>query len=124
MGDNSTIELQTNFEEPEVNASGKWDGGFKRSILWSNLPAFYLAGLLLLPFSVSETTSVLSSRVVEQIQSEATRSVFSFQRRIGRQVSRSDALRIVKNILVQAEQERLEVAEFEAERGLQWDEEL
>ncbi|MCX7347190.1 MAG: TIGR04255 family protein [Alphaproteobacteria bacterium] len=43
---------------------------------------------------------------------------------VGRPVSRSEALRIVRQILERAEQERLEAAEAEASRGLQWGDDI
>ena len=42
---------------------------------------------------------------------------------IGRPISRVEALRIVRQILEQAERERIEMAEFEAARGIQWEDE-
>jgi hypothetical protein len=123
MTDNSTIELQTNLEEGEVSSSLKWEGELKRfDIPWINIPALYFAVFLSFPYSFTGITDFVESRA-EQIQSEMTRSVSS-QRRIGQRVSRSDALRIVRNILVQAERERLKIAEHEAEIGMQWEENL
>ena len=41
---------------------------------------------------------------------------------IGRPISRAEALQIARQILVCAEQERLQFAEWEAKRGIQWEE--
>ena len=40
---------------------------------------------------------------------------------IGRFISRAEALRIAREILEQAERERLVIAEYEAARGIQWE---
>ena len=39
---------------------------------------------------------------------------------VGRPISRFEALRITRQILEEAEQERLALAEYEARRGIQW----
>ena len=41
-----------------------------------------------------------------------------------RVVSRSDALKLTSKTLIEAERERLAVAEFEAVRGIQWEDDL
>lgn len=43
-----------------------------------------------------------------------------YQEVLGCFISRDEALRIASEILEQAEQERLVVAEYEAARGIQW----
>lgn len=43
---------------------------------------------------------------------------------IGKVISQTEALHIVRNILENAEKERLKIAEYEAERGIQWENEV
>jgi len=40
---------------------------------------------------------------------------------LGRSITRAEALRIAREILEQAERERLIFAEYEAARGIQWE---
>ena len=40
---------------------------------------------------------------------------------IGRPITRKEALRIARQIIECAEQERIQLAEWEASRGMQWD---
>ena len=40
---------------------------------------------------------------------------------IGRPISRKEAMRIARQVLEKAERERIELAEREAERGLDWE---
>ncbi len=41
---------------------------------------------------------------------------------IGRPISRTEALQIARQIIESAEQERIQLAEWEAKRGIQWEE--
>lgn len=44
-----------------------------------------------------------------------------YQEILGRFISRIEALRIAREILEQAERERILIAEYEAARGIQWE---
>lgn len=41
---------------------------------------------------------------------------------IGRPISRTEALQIARQVIESAEQERIQLAEWEAKRGIQWEE--
>ena len=43
------------------------------------------------------------------------------QETVGRPISRAQALRVARGILARAERERLEAADVEAARGIQWE---
>jgi hypothetical protein len=45
------------------------------------------------------------------------------KRPVGRAISRAEALQGVREILERAERERMELADREAARGIQWDDE-
>lgn len=91
--------------------------------LWTiplrRMPALALAVAL----GVSPVTSRLDYRPADwQLRGSSTLE-WSARPPRGRRVSRAEALRIVQAIGERAERERLEVADHEAARGIQWEEE-
>jgi hypothetical protein len=82
-----------------------------------------IAGILL-PLAVSTITVIPDPWLMEKRRRDSVVTVSIFQKVIGHAISRSEALFIARQILEQAEQERLALAEFEAARGIQWGEEL
>lgn len=70
--------------------------------------------------AVSSVTAVPDLWLLEKRRRDAVVTMSIYQKIIGRFVSRSEALRIARQILEQAERERLAIAEYEAARGIQW----
>jgi hypothetical protein len=73
--------------------------------------------------AVSPVTAMLDPWWLERKRRDAAVTVVSYQPVVGRYVSRSDALRIAREILAHAERQRLAVADFEAAKGIQWGDE-
>lgn len=59
--------------------------------------------------------------LVEKFRRDAAVTMSIYQEIIGRFISRSEALKLARRILEQAEQERLAIAEMEAARGIDWE---
>lgn len=81
-----------------------------------------VAGLVF-SLAVSPVTAIPDPWLLEKRRRDAAVTMSVYQEVIGRFISRSEALRIARQILEQAEQERLAIAEFEAARGIQWGDE-
>ena len=67
-------------------------------------------------------TAVTDSWFDERRKRDTSTVVCLVRHPIGRPISRAEALKIVRGILLRAEQERRDLAEWEAARGLQWEE--
>lgn len=78
-----------------------------------------IAGLAL-SLAVSSVTAMPDPWLLERRRRDAVVTVSIYKHFIGSFISRSEALRISRQILEQAERERLAVAEYEAARGIQW----
>ncbi|MDP3964632.1 MAG: hypothetical protein Q8Q20_03185 [bacterium] len=78
-----------------------------------------VAGLAI-SLAVSPVTAIPDPWLLERKRRDAVVTVSIYQEVIGRFISRLEALRIARQILKQAERERLVIAEFEAVRGIQW----
>ena len=57
----------------------------------------------------------------EKRRCDAVVTVPIYQEIVGRAVSRFEALKLAHQIIINAEQERVVVANFEATRGIQWE---
>jgi hypothetical protein len=76
-----------------------------------------------LSLAVSPLTAMPDPWLLERRRRDAVVTVSIYQEVIGRVISRSEALQMARQILEQAERERLAFAEFEAARGIQWGDE-
>ncbi|MCK4826854.1 hypothetical protein KA005_64560 [bacterium] len=70
----------------------------------------------------SPITAMYDPWTIERKQREAAVTMSVYKGIVGRFISRVEALKLVRQILVSAERERLAVAEFEAAKGIQWGE--
>jgi hypothetical protein len=73
-----------------------------------------------LSLAVSSVTAVPDPWLLERRRRDAVVTVSIYRQFVGSFISRSEALRISRQILEWAERERLAVAEYEAARGIQW----
>ena len=73
-------------------------------------------------FDLSPVTAIQDPWLIEKKRRDDVMTMSVYQEIIGRVVSRSEALKLARQILMDAERERLVVAEFEAARGIQWGE--
>ena len=119
----ATVDLQTNFSEVDVSSLGVWSGSDDESrlkVIWNAGRILASAGIL--GFVVSTATAVSDNWFLEKQKRVAITAPGVSERVIGRSISRSEALRISRQIIERAEWERIQLGEWEAERGLQWEE--
>ena len=121
-----TVGVQDRVPESRTIETSLWDENCARRTaanLWGILRIRKIAGILL-PLAVSTITAIPDPWLIEKRRRDTVITMSIFQEAIGHAISRSEALLIARQILEQAEQERLALAEFEATRGLQWTDEL
>ncbi|MGI6139110.1 MAG: hypothetical protein ACOYI9_08750 [Candidatus Hydrogenedentales bacterium] len=70
---------------------------------------------------MSSFTAITDPWVGERQRRDAAVTQTVYQEVLGRFISRTEALQIAREILEEAEQERLAFAEYEAARGIQYD---
>lgn len=75
-----------------------------------------------LSLAASPITAIVDPWLLEKRRRDSTVTVAMYHRAVGRPVSRFEALRIAREILDQAEEERLAIAGLEAARGIDWGE--
>ncbi len=120
------VDLQDRPPESRTVETGVWsENRITRTAanLWGVLRISKIAGILL-PLAISTITAIPDPWVIEKRRRDTVVTMAIFQEVIGHAISRSEALRIARQILQQAEHERLALADFEATRGMQWNDEL
>lgn len=104
-------------------------GGFWYETRQKSSGLFRMARIFVLAFSsfaTSPLTAIADPWLIEKKRRDGvvTVSVYQEQEIVSRSISRSEALRLARQILEQAEGERIAVAESEAARGIQWGDDL
>ncbi len=124
MSDSHTVELQAGPPEAVISATGPWSENCTRRPV-GGLNAVRLGPIagLVISLLASPATAMVDVWFAERRRRDIASTVIVFQEAIGRPVSRAEALHIARQILERAERERLKVAEFEAARGIRWEEE-
>ena len=114
--DSATANLQLGSSETDISSSGKWETSFvKRPSIQSRIRR-KAAGLVML---MSPTTLTLDYWVGDRRDSYTAGAELEVL--IGRSISRVEALRIAQQIIESAERERIQVAVWEADQGIQWE---
>jgi hypothetical protein len=84
-----------------------------------------IAYVMAVPFALATISSATSIKevpwVVEKVRRDSVMTVSTYQEIVRRHVSRAEALRISRQILENAEQERLELADREAGHEAVWE---
>ena len=106
---------------PGTTATGPWSAGYEEQHEKScDLSRMVKIAGFALALAVSPITAIPDPWLLEKRRRDAAITISIYQEVIGRFISRNEALRISRQILEQAEQERLETANFEAARGIHW----
>lgn len=118
----ATVDLQTSVSETNVSALNILSSGNDES--W--LKAIWNAGRILasagiLTIAATSATAVSADWSLDRRRRVAITVPWVSEGMIGRSISRSEALRISRQIIERAELERIQLAEWEAERGIQWE---
>jgi hypothetical protein len=116
-----TVDLLDAGPTPQAPATGLWRESRPERI-FGLFRAARVAGLAL-SFAISPLTTIPDPWLLERKRRDATVTVSIYQEAMGRLISRSEAIQIAREILEQAERERLVMAEFEAVRGVHWEDE-
>ncbi len=124
MDSASTVDLLDREQAPQSLSTGFSRESHERS----RERAFGLSRMakvagVALSLVVSPLTAMPDPWLLERRRRDAAITVSIYQEAIGRLISRSEALQMARQILEQAERERLAFAEFEAARGIQWGDE-
>ena len=123
MSDNQTVDLQPD-EKHDVATSSAWDESLTHGNRLRRLGPFALAPAVAAMFgSLSNATTDEAQLWAREQNRSATTIVYEIETARGRAVSRAEAIRIAHGILNRAERERLTLAENEARRGIQWEDE-
>jgi len=119
----STVDLFDDWPTLKAPTSGPWrESHEKQSEKAFKLSHMSKVAGLALFLAVSPITAMPDLWLMERNRRDAVVTMSIYQEVIGRFISRSEALRVARQILVSAEQERLQLAEWEAKRGIQWEE--
>ncbi len=116
-----TVDLRDDGLMAQNLATGPWEESNEIRPAWFRM--FRVAGLVL-SLAISPLTAISDPWLMEKRRRDAVVSAAIYQEAIRRFVSRSEALRMARQILEQAERERLALAESEALQGIQWENEL
>lgn len=121
MNSVSTVDLLDTGQTPQAPTTVCWCESDERHPEKAfDLSCMAKVAGLAVSLAISPVTAILDPWFLERKRRDAVVTVSIYQEVFGRFISRSEALRIARQILEQAEQERLAVAELEAARGVQW----
>jgi hypothetical protein len=116
-----TVDLFDIGPTSQAPSTGSWREGHEKHRERSfNLSRMAQIAGLALSLAVSSISAMPDPWLLEKRRRDAVVTVSIYQQFIGSLISRSEALLISRQILEQAERERLAVAEYEASRGIQW----
>lgn len=116
-----TVDLLDRGSASQAPATGDWREGYEQQPeKGSELFRIAKAAGFAVSLAVSSVTAIPDPWLLERKRRDAVVSVSIYQEVIGRFISRVEALRIARQILEKAERERFAIAEFDATRGIQW----
>lgn len=116
-----TIDLQDREDISLTSVSGSWhEGRYEPSLKTFGLARMAKVAGLALTLAVSPVTSGPDPWLIEKRRRDTALTQLVYREVVGRFISRSEALAIVREILAHAEKERLAIAMSEAAIGIQW----
>lgn len=122
MNSTYTVDHLYKSQIPDAPSTDFWhESHAEQSGKFLDLP--HIAKVVGLAFllAVSPVTAIIDPWLVERRRRDAVVTMSIYQEVLGRFISRAEALRIAREILDRAERERLVIAEYEAARGIQWE---
>lgn len=120
----ATVDFETGLPDTDASSLGVW-GGYddkNRPVVVSNAGRNWSSSGRVLIIAVPAATAVPDFWFWERWKRVASTAPWVSEGMIGRSISRSDALRVARQIIERAEQERIQFAEWESERGILWEE--
>ena len=122
MSDASTFEIAAKSSEIDATVTGSWGESFVQRMRKPRHAFRIVAGLVCI-LAATPATTVADIWFIEKRRRESATSWQLWGEVVGRPVSRTEALRVARRALERAERRRMETAEFEAARGIQWEDE-
>lgn len=121
--DLATMDIHVEVPEADATASGLWSKSYikRPETIWKIGRLGQIAGMVL-AIAASPATAIPDYWFWERRMRDTATVSRIFESVIGRPITRVDALRIARQIIERAEQERIQLAEWEATRGIQWEE--
>ena len=119
----ATIDLQVELSETDISSSGVWSKSYVKrpEPTWNFYRLGQIAGMVL-AIAASPPTATSDYWLWDRRRRDASSVALVFEGVIGRAISRAEALRIARQIIECAERERIQLAEWQAKRGIQWEE--
>lgn len=116
-----TVDFQDSPSETQLPSTGTWNESYKGrpENIYSLQRIVKIAGFSIF-LAFSSLTTMPDPWLIEKRRRDSVVTMPIVLEVLGRAISRSEALRIARQILEQAEQERRMFADFEANRGIQW----
>jgi hypothetical protein len=115
--DSSTTDLQTGSTETDISASGLWNKSYVQRPDTVRLNQFALIAGMVLAITTSPATAGS-----DYWDRERPMVTWAYESAIGKRITLAEALQIADHILERAERERLQLVEWEAKRGIEWEE--
>jgi hypothetical protein len=124
MGDYSVVMSKSNFSEGDVISPGTWDktSRIQTETAWSMSRLGESAGLIFALISAS--VNIPELLFIENKRRNYAVSVGIYRSTFGKRISRLEALHIVHQIMEDANRERAEFIQKEADEGIQWKDEI
>ena len=121
--DLATLDLQEELSEAGISSSENWSKSYveKGPATIRKFARPRQVEEINLTISASPATA-LDHWFWDRRGNDVSTATLAFGSVIDRPISRAEALRVARQIIECAEQERIQLAEWEAERGIQWEE--
>jgi hypothetical protein len=122
IADLTTADFVTDSPYTEMSASGSWTKSFvKPPLPWRSKVIGPLAGIML-AFAAAPATAMPDFWFLDRKRRDSATATWILESLIGTPITRFEALRIAHQIMERAEQRRLKVADWEAQRSMYWEE--
>lgn len=122
MDNVSSMEIANDLTHTEFSSSRYWSWGLLESTRMPiNLSRIGPTVGLVFALAGSPATAIQDVWASERRKRDALTTHRIIQEIVGVPISRSEALTIARQIMETAEKERLAIADFEAVRGIDWD---
>lgn len=117
-----TVDHSHKSQISEAPSTGFWrESHTQQPARMFDIPQIVKVAGLVISLAVSPVTAISDPWLAERRRRDAAVTMSIYQEVLGRFISRAEALRIAREILETAERERLFLAEYEAARGIQWE---
>ena len=124
MSNYSTVNFQPKLPETDTASTEAWNkNNVNRLEQGWHIPKLGQVAGVVLALITSPVTNVPETWFIEKKRRDTAITVRIIQEISGRRISRAEALRIVRQILERANRERIELAQWEARQGIQWEDE-